>query len=122
VEADGGTLFLDEIGELPPSAQVKLLRAVQDGEIDPVGGRATVKVDIRLISATHRDLLQLVKDGFSARTSITGSTSFPSTCRLYACVATTSPCWPIISATCPQAGGQENRRHQPRSHGTAAGP
>jgi DNA-binding NtrC family response regulator len=63
VEANGGTLFLDEIGELPPSAQVKLLRAVQDGEVDPVGGRATVKVDIRLISATHRDLLQLVKDG-----------------------------------------------------------
>jgi DNA-binding NtrC family response regulator len=63
VEADGGTLFLDEIGELPPSAQVKLLRAVQDGEVDPVGARATVKVDIRLISATHRDLLQLVKDG-----------------------------------------------------------
>ena len=43
--------------------QVKLLRAVQDGEVDPVGGRSTVKVDIRLISATHRDLLQQVKDG-----------------------------------------------------------
>ena len=43
--------------------QVKLLRAVQDGEVDPVGGRATVRVDIRLISATHRDLLQQVKDG-----------------------------------------------------------
>src|SRR5690606_11845740 len=62
VEANGGTLFLDEIGDLPPEAQVKLLRAVQQGEIDPVGGRATVKVDIRLISATHRDLLQHVKD------------------------------------------------------------
>ena len=62
VEANGGTLFLDEIGDLPPEAQVKLLRAVQQGEVDPVGGRATVKVDIRLISATHRDLLQHVKD------------------------------------------------------------
>lgn len=62
VEADGGTLFLDEVGELPPSAQVKLLRAVQDGEIDPVGARATVKVDLRIISATHRDMLQMVKD------------------------------------------------------------
>jgi DNA-binding NtrC family response regulator len=63
VEADGGTLFLDEIGDLPLDAQVKLLRAIQEGEVDPVGGRKTVKVDIRLISATHRNLLDLVKEG-----------------------------------------------------------
>lgn len=63
VEANGGTLFLDEIGDLPLDVQVKLLRAVQEGEVDPVGARSTVKVNIRLISATHRDLLQRVKDG-----------------------------------------------------------
>jgi len=63
VEADGGTLFLDEIGDLPLDVQVKLLRAVQDGEVDPVGARATVKVDIRLISATHRDLARQVGEG-----------------------------------------------------------
>ena len=63
MEAHSGTLFLDEIGDLPLDVQVKLLRAVQEGEVDPVGGRATVKVDIRLISATHRNLLQQVKDG-----------------------------------------------------------
>ena len=63
VEAHGGTLFLDEIGDLPLDVQVKLLRAVQNGEVDPVGGRSTLKVDIRLISATHRDLLQRVRDG-----------------------------------------------------------
>ncbi|MCB1466916.1 MAG: sigma-54-dependent Fis family transcriptional regulator [Rhizobiaceae bacterium] len=63
VEADTGTLFLDEIGDLPLETQVKLLRAVQEGEVDPVGGRQTIKVDIKLISATHRDLLQRVKDG-----------------------------------------------------------
>jgi len=63
VEADGGTLFLDEIGDLPLDVQVKLLRAVQEGEVDPVGARSAQKVDIRLISATHRDLLQRVRDG-----------------------------------------------------------
>jgi DNA-binding NtrC family response regulator len=63
VEANGGTLFLDEIGELPPDTQVKLLRALQDGEIDPVGGRKPVKVDFRLVSATNRDLLELVRAG-----------------------------------------------------------
>src|SRR5262245_25835341 len=63
LEATGGTLFLDEIGELKLDMQVKLLRALQEGEIDPVGGKKPIKVDIRLISATNRDLWKLVQEG-----------------------------------------------------------
>ena len=62
-EADGGTLFLDEVGELPLDAQVKLLRALQTGEIDPVGAKKPVQVDFRLISATNCDMIKLVKEG-----------------------------------------------------------
>jgi DNA-binding NtrC family response regulator len=63
LEASGGTLFLDEVGELPPAAQVKLLRAVQEGEVEPVGARKPIKVDVRIMSATNRDLIADVKNG-----------------------------------------------------------
>ncbi len=63
IEATGGTLFLDEVGELPPAAQVKLLRAIQEGEVEPVGAKKPVKVDVRLISATNRNLIADVKSG-----------------------------------------------------------
>jgi DNA-binding NtrC family response regulator len=62
-EADGGTLFLDEVAELPLDIQVKLLRAIQEGEVDPVGSRKPVKVNIRLISATNRNMIEMVKAG-----------------------------------------------------------
>ncbi|MDO1559388.1 sigma-54 dependent transcriptional regulator [Brevundimonas sp. 2R-24] len=62
-EANGGTLFLDEIGELPLDMQVKLLRALQEGEIDPIGAKRPVKVDVRILSATNRDLADQVAQG-----------------------------------------------------------
>src|ERR1700761_5818910 len=62
-EADGGTLFLDEIGELRIDMQVKLLRALQEGEVDPVGSKRPVKVDVRIVSATNRDLAERVREG-----------------------------------------------------------
>lgn len=61
--ADGGTLFLDEIGDISASAQVKLLRVLQEREFERVGGSKTVKVNVRLIAATNRNLEQMVKDG-----------------------------------------------------------
>src|SRR5207237_3548995 len=53
--ADGGTLFLDECGELPPAAQVRLLRILQDGTFERVGGERSLHVDVRIVAATHRD-------------------------------------------------------------------
>jgi hydrogenase-4 transcriptional activator len=60
-QADGGTLFLDEVGELAPAAQVRLLRVVQDGEVVRVGGERPVRVHVRIVAATHRDLPTMVE-------------------------------------------------------------
>lgn len=62
-EADGGTLFLDEIGDMPVALQVKLLRALQERQIRPVGSAKTIPINVRVLSATHRDLQQAMADG-----------------------------------------------------------
>jgi two-component system nitrogen regulation response regulator GlnG len=62
-QAEGGTLFLDEIGDMPPEAQTRLLRVLQDGRFTTVGGRTPIKANVRIIAATHRDLTQLIKLG-----------------------------------------------------------
>ena len=62
-QANGGTLFLDEIGDMPPEAQTRLLRVLQEGEFTSVGGRAPVRVNVRIVAATHRDLRALIRQG-----------------------------------------------------------
>jgi two-component system nitrogen regulation response regulator GlnG len=62
-QAKGGTLFLDEIGDMPAEAQTRLLRVLQEGEYTAIGGRSPIRVDVRIIAATHRDLPQLIRDG-----------------------------------------------------------
>jgi two-component system, NtrC family, nitrogen regulation response regulator GlnG len=62
-QAKGGTLFLDEIGDMPAEAQTRLLRVLQEGEYMPVGGRSPIRVNVRIIAATHRDLPQLIRQG-----------------------------------------------------------
>ena len=61
--ADGGTLFLDEIGDLPAAAQVRLLRVLQDGQLERIGGQQPIRVDTRIVTATHRDLTLMVREG-----------------------------------------------------------
>jgi len=62
-QATGGTLFLDEIGDMPPEAQTRLLRVLQEGEFTTVGGRQPIKANVRIIAATHRDLRQAIRQG-----------------------------------------------------------
>ena len=62
-EANGGTIFIDEVGDIPLSVQVKILRAIQFGEVQKIGGNQTVKTDVRIIAATHRNLEEMIKNG-----------------------------------------------------------
>jgi DNA-binding NtrC family response regulator len=76
--AHGGTIFLDEIGEVSPPTQILLLRVLQDHRFERVGGEETLEVDVRIIAATNKNLTEEMKKGTFAKTSITGSMSFPS--------------------------------------------
>ncbi len=72
-----GTLFLDEIGELPLAAQVRLLRVLQDHQVERVGGKQPIHVDVRIVAATHRDLAAMVKQRSFREDLCIASTSFP---------------------------------------------
>ncbi len=80
-QAHGGTLFLDEIAELTPAMQVRLLRVLQDRQVQRLGGEALLSIDVRVICATHRDLQQLVQQGRFEKTCTTASTSCTCVCR-----------------------------------------
>src|SRR5205085_12523166 len=63
VAADGGTIFLDEVGDMSRESQAKVLRALQEGEVEPVGSATVVKVDVRVIAATNKDLAEEIRGG-----------------------------------------------------------
>ena len=90
--ADGGTLFLDEIGEIPVEMQVKLLRVLQESEFERVGGIKTIRVDVRLVAATNRDLKKLIAAGALPRGSLLpAQRRARSACRRCASAATDIP-------------------------------
>jgi hypothetical protein len=92
--ADGGTLFLDEVGELTAGAQAKLLRVLQDQEFERVGGTQTLKVNVRLVAATNRDLAKMVKEGqLSRRPVLPAERVSDSVCRLCASARPIFRCW-----------------------------
>ena len=77
-QAHRGTLFLDEIGDMPAVMQAKLLRVLEEGEIERVGGSAPVRIDVRVLTATHRNLEEQVANGSFGRIFITVFMCFPS--------------------------------------------
>ncbi len=88
--ADGGTIFLDEIGDMEMGMQAKLLRVLEERSFRRVGGTRRSPVDVRIVSATNKDLLKEMEERPSATTSITASRSSPSTCPPCASAGTTS--------------------------------
>ena len=96
-QADGGTLFLDEIGDMSLPMQAKLLRALQEGEIRPVGGKESRKVNVRIISATNKDLDRMLKEQRFREDLYWRLNVYASRCRRCASARRTFPCWWITS-------------------------
>ena len=123
-QCSGGTIFLDEIGDMPLASQAKILRLLQEQAFERVGGNETVRTDVRVIAATHRDLEAWSAGGNSARTCITGWACSPSAyppCGSGATTCRRSP--PITSAGSTASWGGRSGRSRPRRwSGSAATP
>ncbi|WP_455565399.1 sigma 54-interacting transcriptional regulator [Lysobacter gummosus] len=101
-QADGGSLFLDEIGDMPLPLQTRLLRVLAEGEFFRVGGRELIRVDVRVIAATHQDLETLVAQGASAPTCCIAWTWCACACRRCASGAPTCRNWPNVFSPPPR--------------------
>lgn len=110
VQADGGTLFLDEIGDMPIALQTRLLRVLENREVWPLGALKPVPVDIRLISATHRDLGRMAEEGLSVPTSI------------FACAAWRYGCRRCASALIGMTSSARSRARRRRTAASRAKP
>jgi transcriptional regulator with GAF, ATPase, and Fis domain len=95
-QAHRGTLFLDEVGDLDPAVQPRLLRALEQGEVEPLGSDVTTTVDVRLLRATNQDLSRLLAEGRSARTCMTGWRCSWCPCLPCGSGGMTCCCWPSI--------------------------
>ena len=96
-----GTLFLDEIGELPPAAQIRLLRVLQESTFERVGGERSLKVEVRIIAATHRDLAAMVQSGMFREDLWYRVAVFPMSCRRYGSTPKIFRRWRSILPTAP---------------------
>ena len=116
--AEGGTLFLDEVADLPLHMQVKLLRVIQEKTVRPVGEQREAPIDVRILSATHKNLAELVAQANSAKTCSTASTSSSCACRRCASAPRTFPISRTPSCAGCRAGSASTRRRSRRRRST----